>query len=106
MGERVNPLNELNDIKAEQPNALSVRQAADQVAAAIGFPSRQAPRAPAHKPPQRRHTTGRDIQIPIKATAETRERMAAMADRLKAPYGEVLSRALASLERELVLMDT
>ncbi|MGF6808433.1 hypothetical protein OKW30_003559 [Paraburkholderia sp. Clong3] len=106
MSERVNPMDELNDIKVEQPNARSVREAADKVAAAVGFPSRQAPRAPAPKPPQRRHTTGRNVQIPIKATAETRERMAAMADRLQAPYGEVLARALASLERELALMDT
>jgi len=50
---------------------------------------------------QRRYTTGRNVQVPIKATAETRALLEEMADELQVPFGEVLARALAALRREI-----
>jgi hypothetical protein len=70
----------------------------DQIAEANGFPSRQAGRAPAPRPPRRRFRTGRNQQINIKATFETITRLYALADAQRVPLGELLERALDALE--------
>jgi hypothetical protein len=49
---------------------------------------------------QRRHRTGRNIQLNIKARAETIERFYAIADRKGWVLGETFERAIAALERE------
>jgi hypothetical protein len=57
----------------------------------------------AHKQPilrePRRHRTGRNIQINIKARAETIERFYAIADRHGWVLGETFERAIGALER-------
>ena len=109
MNERVNPFGDLNDFapatKAKKPKA--VKAVIDQVAADNNFPCRQASKpAPAPAPgalsagkQQRRHTTGRNQQINVKATGETIEQFYRLADQMKMPLGEVLDRALSALEK-------
>jgi hypothetical protein len=105
MSDRVNPFGDLNDFEPAQPKkslGKSVEKAViDQVAADNGFPSRQAAKPEPEVAPrkQRRYTTGRNQQINIKATAETINRLNAMADRMNVPLGEVLARALIALEK-------
>jgi hypothetical protein len=104
MSERVNPLANLDDFSVKTPERKPKPQpeAIEKLAQETGFPSRQ-PHAktvePVHK--QRRYTTGRNVQIPIKGTAETRSQLEQLADELQVPFGEVLARALAALRREL-----
>jgi hypothetical protein len=105
MSERVNPLANLDDFSVK-PAARKPKpqlEAIEQLAQETGFPSRQPvrtkPAAPARK--QRRYTTGRNVQIPIKGTAETRAELEALADELQVPFGEVLARALTALRREM-----
>lgn len=105
MSERVNPLANLDDfsVKARERKPKPQPEAIERLAQETGFPSRQpaqaTPAEPAHK--QRRYTTGRNVQIPVKGTAETKALLEALADELQVPYGEVLARALAALRREL-----
>jgi hypothetical protein len=54
---------------------------------------------PAAREP-RRHRTGRNIQLNIKARAETIERFYAIADRKGWVLGETFERAIAALERD------
>ena len=106
MSERINPLANLDDFTIKPPEKKPKPQpeAIEKLSQEAGFPSRQPRRAPAAEPvkrAQRRHTTGRNVQIPIKGTAETRAQLEALADELQEPFGEVLARALAALRREL-----
>lgn len=107
MSDRVNPFGDLNDFAPTQPKAKSLKPVEkaiiDQVAADNGFPSRQASKSEAEPAPrkQRRYTTGRNQQINIKATAETIDRLNAIADRMNVPLGEVLARALNALEKAI-----
>lgn len=100
-GDRVNPFGDLTDFapSPHKKGSSPVEKAAvEQVAEDNGFPSRQAVKtAPKHQ--QRRHRTGRNQQINIKATGETIDRMNRIADELGAPLGEVLERALEALEK-------
>jgi hypothetical protein len=63
-----------------------------------GPAARQAQREPITREP-RRHRTGRNIQLNIKARAETVERFYAIADRYGWVLGETFERAIAALER-------
>jgi hypothetical protein len=105
MNERVNPLGNLGDFspKTTSRKAKPPPEAVEQVSQEEGFPSRQpVPAKPAESVrKQRRYTTGRNVQIPIKGTAETRALLEEMADELQVPFGEVLARALAALRREI-----
>lgn len=114
---RANPFGDLDDF-APQPKARPIApDAIDSIARASGFPSRKAqpslpgladiddPRDPAApdaaKPavrPQRRHTTGRNRQINIKATEETIATLYRLADERGVPLGALLEQALAALE--------
>jgi Arc/MetJ-type ribon-helix-helix transcriptional regulator len=50
---------------------------------------------------RRRHTTGRNQQINIKATPQVIERLYKMADAKWVPLGELLEQALAALEKSV-----
>lgn len=85
----------------------------DAVAAANDFPSRQPPKqheaikvativATGKLPDiqerkRRRYTTGRNVQLNIKAKQSTIDTMNQLADRFEVPLGEILERALAAL---------
>lgn len=119
MSERVNPLADLSDFSTTPNKPKPDPQAIETLANEAGFPSRQpqpaqpiAQQSAAQTAPQpssehvaprkqRRYTTGRNVQIPIKGTAETRAELEALSDELQAPYGEILARALAALRREM-----
>jgi hypothetical protein len=62
-----------------------------------GRASREAQGAPIVREP-RRHRTGRNIQLNIKARAETIDRFYAIADRYGWVLGEAFERAIAALE--------
>jgi hypothetical protein len=66
--------------------------------ALVGRASREAQREPIVREP-RRHRTGRNIQLNIKARAETIDRFYAIADRYGWVLGEAFERAIAALER-------
>jgi hypothetical protein len=74
-----------------------------EVAEAANFPSREPKPTPA-KPlrrEQRRHRTGRNVQLNIKARAEAVEAFYAITDREKWVLGETFERAIYALKREL-----
>lgn len=106
--ERVEPFGSLDDFAPAAPKPKlgpAELKAIDQVAAENGFLSRQPAKADAAAPAartQRRHTTGRNKQLNIKATAETVKQFYRLADEQGVPLGEVLARALDALEREAV----
>lgn len=82
------------------------RAALREVAAKRGFASREP--EPSTPPPaavaqrvQRRHTTGRNRQLNIKASAETIERFYALADAKGWVLGETFEQAVAALEAKL-----
>ena len=63
------------------------------------FPSRQAPPPPVtERPPQRRHRTGRNVQLNIKATAATVERFTRLSETSGLVSGELLEKALDAFE--------
>lgn len=73
------------------------------VAEAANFPSRE-PKRPPPMPlrrEQRRHRTGRNVQLNIKARAEAVEAFYAITDREKWVLGETFERAIEALRREL-----
>jgi hypothetical protein len=107
------------DVLAAQPAArkpVDLGQV-DELAKAHDFPSRPVATGalpdigklpaggklpPAEQPiRRRRYTTGRNVQLNIKCTPATVQRIGELADRLGAPLGVVLERALASLEASL-----
>lgn len=103
---RANPFGDLDDF-APQPKPRPVMpDAIDQLAQASGFPSRkaqnEAPSNLAQASPairqQRRHTTGRNRQINIKATEDTIATLYRIADERGLPLGAILEQALAALE--------
>ena len=108
---RANPFGDLGDFAA-QPSARPVApEEIDQLAEVSGFPSRKAQGAskgtggekaplpaPARQP--RRHVTGRNRQINIKATEETIAELYRIADDLNLPLGAVLEQALEALDEK------
>lgn len=96
---RANPFGDLDDFAPEAPSRPVAAEAIDQLAQASGFPSRKAQSAPSPAPARqpRRHTTGRNRQINIKATEETITTLYSIADDMNLPLGAVLEQALAAL---------
>ncbi len=109
---RANPFDDLTDFDADPTAKPVTADAIDQIAQSSGFPSRKAdgtakatanetvattlpPASPARPP--RRHVTGRNRQINIKATEETIARLYTVADALGLPLGAVLEQALEAL---------
>lgn len=113
MTNRIAPFGDLGDFIPTSPKPKVEREVIDQVAADNGFPSRQPIKAietvspissPASttesKKQQRRHRTGRDKQINIKATDATIQRLYRLADERKVVLGELLELALDALEKD------
>lgn len=105
---RANPFGNLDDFAPEPAPKPVPAAAIEEIAQASGFPSRKAQSGnatgageaatpPAQRQP-RRHTTGRNRQINIKATEETIATLYRIADDLNLPLGAVLERALEALE--------
>lgn len=92
---RADPLPDLSEFtpKAQPPRPV-VPQQIDRLSNELGFPSRQP-----EKPKKRRHTTGRNQQLNIKASAETVALFYQLADQLELPHVQVLEQALQALER-------
>ena len=74
------------------------RSAPEATRVSVPRASREAQREPIIREP-RRHRTGRNIQLNIKARAETIDRFYAIADRHGWVLGEAFERAIAALER-------
>ena len=84
---------------AAQPEQV---KAISETASFVSREPIRAPRqtaAPSAAREPRRHRTGRNIQLNIKARAETIERFYAIADRHGWVLGETFERAIAALER-------
>lgn len=124
---RANPFGDLDDFGSDNSAKPVPADAIDKIAQSSGFPSRKAGAAKASEtaswtgetaspspaqtratPPAasqpvrqpRRHVTGRNRQINIKATEETIEELYRIADAMNLPLGAVLEQALAALDRE------
>lgn len=70
------------------------------VAEAANFRSREGGSVPL-RAPQRRHRTGRNAQLNIKATQETIDAFAAISEQQGWVFGETLEHALQALEKSL-----
>jgi transcription initiation factor TFIIIB Brf1 subunit/transcription initiation factor TFIIB len=106
---RANPFGNLDDFAPQGETRPVAPEAIDKLAQASGFPSRKAqgatPSARAEETPSptrrpRRHVTGRNRQINIKATEETIDTLYRIADDLGLPLGAVLEQALTALEKQ------
>ena len=89
--------------KQALPPAASPEQVRE-VAEGVRFRSRepQAPPVPqAQRREPRRHRTGRNVQLNIKARAEAVDAFYALADRQNWVLGEAFERAIEALQREL-----
>ena len=103
---RANPFGDLDDFAPQSETRPIAPEAIDQLAQASGFPSRKAQGTPAGAGEEaptarrpRRHVTGRNRQINIKATEETIDILYRIADERGLPLGAVLEQALAALEK-------
>ena len=98
---RANAFGDLNEFQPKPPQPRTVKaEQIDRVAQDNGFPSRQpAATSAVPRPAARRHTTGRNQQINVKATPETIARFYRLADARKVVLGQLLELALDALER-------
>src|SRR4051812_43377179 len=87
---------------AAQPPAAP-REKIKAVSEAANFRSREPKPEPvaAPKREQRRHRTGRNVQLNIKVRQEALEKFYAIGDREKWVLGETFEQAINALEREL-----
>lgn len=105
---RANPFGDLDDFASDNATKPVTTEAIEKIAESSGFPSRKAgattsetavpPPSPARQP--RRHVTGRNRQINIKATEETISELYRIADAMNLPLGAVLEQALAALDQQ------
>lgn len=120
---RANPFSDLDDFASDGAAKPVPAETIEQIAKNAGFPSRKAgasgasetasrtAKAPSPSPAPaaaptsgrapRRHTTGRNRQINIKATEETIEELYRIADKMGVPLGAVLERALTALAKDI-----
>lgn len=98
---------DVSDFKPKPPAAVIEHPAAAEqvrvISEAANFRSRD-PKPEPEKPPlreQRRHRTGRNVQLNIKARAEAIEAFYAITDRENWVLGETFERAVEALKREL-----
>lgn len=100
---RANAFGDLNDFqpKPARPRRVETEQI-EKAAKDLGFPSRQPsagrPKASVATRAPRRHTTGRNQQLNVKATPETIARFYRLADERQVVLGELLELALEALE--------
>lgn len=98
---RANPFGDLDDFASHHAAKPVPVDTIDELAETSGFPSRKAardtgePASPIRAP--RRHITGRNRQINIKATEDTITELYRIADELRLPLGAVLEQSLAAL---------
>ena len=106
---RANPFGDLDDFAPQGETRPIAPEAIDQLAQASGFPSRKALGTPSQPGAEegapttrrpRRHLTGRNRQINIKATKETIDRLYHIADEHGLPLGAILEMAMAALEKQ------
>ncbi|WP_120253647.1 stability/partitioning determinant [Sphingobium sp. YG1] len=111
---RANPFGDLDDFGSDNAAKPIPAETIEKIAKSSGFPSRKAgvaaaretgetaPPSPAPSPARqpRRHVTGRNRQINIKATEETIIELYRIADAMNLPLGAVLEQALVALERQ------
>lgn len=106
---RANPFGDLDDFASHPPAKPVPADAIDKLAETSGFPSRKAAREtvqetvvpPSTARPPRRHVTGRNRQINIKATEDTITELYRIADELRLPLGAVLEQSLAALAEKM-----
>ena len=106
---RANPFGDLDDFASDKAAKPVPVDAIDKLAEASGFPSRKAVRetaketteAPSPARAPRRHVTGRNRQINIKATEETIAELYRIADEMRLPLGAVLEQALVALAERI-----
>lgn len=98
------------DVSAFSPKTTKSPQPAPEVIRAVSetakFKSREAAPIPAPPPRtsgQRRHRTGRNMQLNLKVDAPTYESFYEITDRQGWVLGETLKHALAALQRELAV---
>jgi hypothetical protein len=100
---RANPFSDIETLPTFEPKSKALQPVAndqiDKIAAANGFPSRQAAKTPGRARAGRRYKTGRNQQINIKATSQVIERLYKMADARRVPLGELLEQAINALEK-------
>lgn len=101
---RANAFGDLSDFQPRPPAKKAptepLREDIDRLARESGFPSRQplASKASSARPSVRRHVTGRNQQINVKATPETIAKFYRLADERQVVLGELLELALEALE--------
>ena len=100
---RVNPFLDLADFSAAtSPKEAVPVDELDRLSVESGFPSRQARarvKVNQRMPAARRHRTGRNQQLNVKATAETIARFYRLADQHHAVLGALLELALDAFEK-------
>ncbi len=95
---------DVSEFAPKKINPSAPAEAVRAVAEESNFVSREPakPRkSPALKKEPRRHRTGRNVQVNIKALQDTVDRFNAIVEAQKWVTGYVLERAVAALEREL-----
>ena len=115
---RANPFGDLDDFGSDNAAKPVPAETIEKIAESSGFPSRKAGVAtaretasetvetaspsPAPLPTRqlRRHVTGRNRQINIKATEETITELYRIAYAMNLPLGAVLEQALVALEQQ------
>ena len=111
---RANPFGDLDDFGSNHAAKPVPVETIDKIAQSSGFPSRKAGAAAAHETASqtgetacpspaptaarqpRRHVTGRNRQINIKATEESNTELYRIADTMNLPLGAVPEQALAA----------
>ena len=100
---RANPFEDVGALPAFEPKPKTpkpvINDQIEKIAEANGFPSRQPTRPPTRRM-GRRHRTGRNQQINIKATSQVIEELYQMADARRVPLGELLEQALNALKKQ------
>lgn len=112
---RANPFGDLDDFGSDHAAKSVPAETIEKIAQSSGFPSRKAAVSTTHETASetgetpspapalsaarqpRRHVTGRNRQINIKATEETITELYRIADAMNLPLGAVLEQALAAL---------
>jgi hypothetical protein len=92
---------DVSDFKPKPPAKVVDVEQVRAVSEAANFRSRDPGPAKLLRREQRRHRTGRNVQLNIKARAEAIEAFYAITDREQWVLGETFERAIEALKREL-----
>lgn len=95
MSERIDPFGDLADFSPKGDKRAELAEVAQNVGENLGFHSRPQVKAL----PSRRRFTGRDQQLNMKVTMETKRQFLEISVANNAPLGAVLEKALAALEK-------